>query len=150
MADILKEVKGATSHLVTHEIAPTAFFKWQGSYGAFTVSKEAVPQVEAYIRQQSEHHTGGSLVAAWERTVTDEVEQSKASRVRPQPRSSPVGAGRLRAPAGGLGAFGCRGFNRPAEAAWVQFIGPTYPGHTGRGLRASGKFFENQSYNRSS
>ncbi len=71
VAALVKEVKGASSHLVTHEIAPQTSFKWQGSYGAFTVSKEAVPSVEAYIRQQKDHHTGGSLVADWETMVTD-------------------------------------------------------------------------------
>ncbi len=75
IATLVKEVKGASSHLVTHEIAPHAFFKWQGAYGAFTVSKEAVPEVKTYIRQQKEHHATGRLVTAWEETVIDEGRQ---------------------------------------------------------------------------
>ena len=39
VARLLKEVKGSSSHLVTHAVAPGDFFKWQGSYGAFTFAK---------------------------------------------------------------------------------------------------------------
>jgi putative transposase len=31
-------------------------FAWQEGYGGFTVSKSAVPEVEAYIARQKEHH----------------------------------------------------------------------------------------------
>jgi len=31
-------------------------FGWQDGYGAFTVSKSLVPEVESYIRNQREHH----------------------------------------------------------------------------------------------
>ena len=33
-----------------------AGFGWQDGYGAFTVSKSLVPEVEAYIRNQREPH----------------------------------------------------------------------------------------------
>ena len=67
IATLAKEVKGASSHLVTHEITPGEFFKWQGAYGAFTLRKSEVPQVKAYILNQKQHHA--------ENTVTDEWEQ---------------------------------------------------------------------------
>ncbi len=44
VADLVKEVKGASSHLITHQSAPEPF-KWQGSYSAFTVSKESAGPV---------------------------------------------------------------------------------------------------------
>jgi putative transposase len=70
---LLKEVKGASSHLVTHEIAPSDFFKWQGTYGAFTLSKSAVPEVKAYIGRQKEHHAHGNPWPEWEQAEdTDE------------------------------------------------------------------------------
>jgi hypothetical protein len=31
-------------------------FAWQDGYGALTVSKSLIPEVEAYIRSQREHH----------------------------------------------------------------------------------------------
>ncbi|HVN55714.1 MAG TPA: IS200/IS605 family transposase [Anaerolineaceae bacterium] len=31
ISNLLKEVKGASSHLATHVLRPTEFFKWQGA-----------------------------------------------------------------------------------------------------------------------
>jgi len=56
VATLAKEVKGSSSHLVTHVLRPGEFFKWQGAYGAFTVRKEDVHQLEAYIANQATHH----------------------------------------------------------------------------------------------
>jgi phage terminase Nu1 subunit (DNA packaging protein) len=36
-------------------------FKWQGSYGAFTVSRWDVDAVAKYIQRQKEHHATGNL-----------------------------------------------------------------------------------------
>lgn len=38
VADLMHQVKGGSSYLVTHELRPGEFFKWQGSYGAVSVS----------------------------------------------------------------------------------------------------------------
>jgi len=72
VATLVKEIKGASSHLVTHEIAPGEFFKWQGAYGAFTLAKEAVLAVSAYIERQREHHVAQTLLIDWERTETED------------------------------------------------------------------------------
>lgn len=56
VAALAKQVKGASSHLVTHQVAPDEWFKWQGGYGAFAVSKHDLPRVEAYIHGQEQHH----------------------------------------------------------------------------------------------
>ena len=61
IATLAKEIKGASSHLVTHKLKPEDFFKWQGAYGAFTIRKSDVPQVKAYIQNQKKHHADGSL-----------------------------------------------------------------------------------------
>ncbi len=66
IATLAKEVKGSSSHLVTHEIAPGKFFKWQGAYGAFTLRKSEVPQVKAYILNQKQHHVENDLYDEWE------------------------------------------------------------------------------------
>jgi hypothetical protein len=55
--------------LVTHEITPGEFFKWQGAYGAFTLRKEDVPIVQAYIENQKQHHATGSVWEEWEHTM---------------------------------------------------------------------------------
>jgi REP element-mobilizing transposase RayT len=55
-AKLVKQMKGASSHLVNFEIRPPVFFKWQGGYGAFSVSKRHVPMIERYVLGQEEHH----------------------------------------------------------------------------------------------
>jgi REP element-mobilizing transposase RayT len=78
IADLLQGVKGASSHLVTHNIAPDTFFKWQGAYGAFTVSKDVVPTVKAYIERQKEHHAQNNLLADFETTMVTEQKEKPA------------------------------------------------------------------------
>jgi putative transposase len=63
---LIGDVKGASSHLMTHEAAPDTFFKWQGAYGAFTIRKDDVPIVSAYIANQKTHHANNTLTAEWE------------------------------------------------------------------------------------
>jgi REP element-mobilizing transposase RayT len=72
VADLLHHVKGASSHLVTHQLAPGEFFKWQGAYGAFTIGKADVPRVRAYIERQKEHHASDKVRPEWEQCVTPE------------------------------------------------------------------------------
>ncbi len=38
IADFIKEVKGSTSHLVTHQVNRDEFFKWQGAYAVFSAN----------------------------------------------------------------------------------------------------------------
>jgi len=72
VADLLKGVKGASSHLMTHEIAPNEFFKWQGAYGAFTVSKSNVAAVSDYVLNQKAHHKNHEVIEEWEKCEVEE------------------------------------------------------------------------------
>lgn len=55
-SEMLQQIKGRSSKWV-HEAFPSlADFAWQEGYGGFTVSKSVVPEVEAYIARQKEHH----------------------------------------------------------------------------------------------
>ena len=62
IAQIAKQVKGASSHLVAQKLDPMAGFKWQGAYGAFTVSRGDLDRVTRYIANQREHHRAESLM----------------------------------------------------------------------------------------
>ncbi len=73
VAVIAKNLKGASSHLMTHALAPELEFKWQGSYGAFTVSKSGVDRVIAYIRGQKTHHAEQRLISDLECCASDVV-----------------------------------------------------------------------------
>jgi REP element-mobilizing transposase RayT len=62
----VKQVKGSSAHLATHMIAPDRFFKWQGSYAAFSISSNDLDRLCAYIAHQKEHHRRGTLIPEWE------------------------------------------------------------------------------------
>jgi putative transposase len=68
LATFVQRLKGASSHFVTHVARAPHAFKWQGGYGAITVSKRGVPFVRAYVLNQVEHHRTGTLYHDLERT----------------------------------------------------------------------------------
>ncbi len=49
LADLMKHVKGGSSAFVSDELRPGEWFKWQGSYGAFSVSRPQIDKVVQYI-----------------------------------------------------------------------------------------------------
>ena len=66
VAEVARRMKGGSSHLATHALTRDGF-KWQGSYGAFSVSPEHLNRVREYIRRQKEHHASNRLEPDWER-----------------------------------------------------------------------------------
>lgn len=73
VADLVKNLKGSSSHLVTHDVAPDDFFKWQGAYGAFSVGPRGLSAACAYTLNQKEHHRDGTLIAAYEMSTPSNV-----------------------------------------------------------------------------
>jgi len=67
IAEFVRRMKGASSHLVTHVLRSPEPFKWQGGYGAFSVSKRHVPLVRDYVLNQEQHHLEGTTHLAFER-----------------------------------------------------------------------------------
>jgi REP element-mobilizing transposase RayT len=61
-------MKGVSSHLVNHVLAPGGHFRWQGAYGAFSVSRRALGILKRYIAQQELHHRRGTIYPAAEQT----------------------------------------------------------------------------------
>jgi putative transposase len=68
VADFVKEIKGSSSHLVTHQLRPDEFFKWQGSYAVFSVSQNDLPRIKSYVEHQKEHHGADRLEVVLEPT----------------------------------------------------------------------------------
>jgi putative transposase len=56
VARLAAEVKGCSSHAITHRIAPESRFRWQAGYGAYSISLDDLPAVESYVRNQKHHH----------------------------------------------------------------------------------------------
>lgn len=56
ITDIIKQIKGSSSHFVnTNNLIPEKFI-WQRGFGVFGVSHSAVDNVYHYIRNQKQHH----------------------------------------------------------------------------------------------
>jgi REP element-mobilizing transposase RayT len=55
-SDAAKYLKGASSGWIHDEFSDLKRFAWQDGYGAFSVSKSAIPDVKRYIQNQREHH----------------------------------------------------------------------------------------------
>lgn len=77
VADLVKQVKGVSSHFINQALDPPSQFKWQGSYGAFTVSRWDLERVIQYVKRQKEHHHADELLPEWE-DAFEEVEQVPA------------------------------------------------------------------------
>ncbi|OCQ97799.1 transposase [Nostoc sp. MBR 210] len=73
VSNFIKQIKGSSSHFINHEIKSSDFFKWQGSYAAFTVSHDAIDNVAHYIRNQAIHHQQKSIISAWELTLPVDI-----------------------------------------------------------------------------
>ena len=71
IADLLKGVKGSSSHFANHEIGGEAF-KWQGGYGTFTISKRSIDSVVDYIKNQKIRHANRQLIDVLECTESEE------------------------------------------------------------------------------
>jgi REP element-mobilizing transposase RayT len=71
IADLVKQVKGVSSHFVNEAIKPDEQFKWQGNYGALTVSRWDLAKIVGYVKRQKEHHGSDDLVPEWEETLEE-------------------------------------------------------------------------------
>lgn len=67
VAMLIKEVKGSSGHALARlTMARGEFFKWQGAYGAFSVSPRDLDMIIAYIKNQTEHHRQRDVIVEWE------------------------------------------------------------------------------------
>lgn len=55
-SDMIQQIKGRSSKWINETFARFGHFSWQEGYGGFTVSRSSVPDVEAYIARQKDHH----------------------------------------------------------------------------------------------
>jgi putative transposase len=67
LADVAKNLKGATAHYINSESGLTEALYWQDGYGVLSLRCAEIPRVVAYIRNQKEHHRSGKLSDLLER-----------------------------------------------------------------------------------
>jgi len=70
-SDLMKHVKGGSSRFVSKELKQGEWFQWQGSCGAFSVSRRHVPKVISYIQNQEQHHRQGTVWQEAEESTTE-------------------------------------------------------------------------------
>lgn len=66
VSEIIGEVKGYTSYVIANQIHPESVFRWQGGFGALSVSRKDVSRLSRYIENQKEHHRYDNLDINWE------------------------------------------------------------------------------------
>ena len=71
ISEIVRRLKGSSSHFLNKEFGEEEWFRWQRGYGAFSVSRWDVARVAKYIRNQKQHHSDGTEVGSLEPDVTD-------------------------------------------------------------------------------
>jgi putative transposase len=73
VAEVVKRLKGSSTHAVNHEGAESREqpFAWQGEYGVLSFGERALPEVVSYVQNQREHHAKGQTWPGLER-IDDE------------------------------------------------------------------------------
>ncbi len=66
VAQIVKQLKGASSRLANESGRLTQALYWQEGYGAFSLSRPHVANAVAYGQNQKRHHGSGKLWPEWE------------------------------------------------------------------------------------
>jgi len=66
VSKIIGEIKGYSSYVIANRMFPDSGFRWQGGFGALTISKREIPMLCKYIKNQKEHHKNKDLHQDWE------------------------------------------------------------------------------------
>jgi putative transposase len=56
IADVIKQIKGSSSHFINQNNVIADKFAWQTGYAAYSVSESVVERVFQYIKNQKAHH----------------------------------------------------------------------------------------------
>ena len=56
LSEMVKQIKGGSSHWMNQSPGNVHYFGWQNGYGAFSVSESQVDTVRRYIQNQERHH----------------------------------------------------------------------------------------------
>jgi len=56
IAEVIKQIKGSSSHFINQTNLIVENFSWQTGYAAFSVSASIVEKVFHYIKNQKQHH----------------------------------------------------------------------------------------------
>lgn len=66
IAEVIKQIKGSSSHFVNQNNLIAEKFAWQTGYASFSISESAVEKVFEYIKNQKQHHLKKSFQEEYE------------------------------------------------------------------------------------
>jgi REP element-mobilizing transposase RayT len=66
ISEIIKQIKGSSSHYINQQNLTNAKFAWQNGYSAFSVSESLLDKVYNYIKKQKLHHQKKSFQEEYE------------------------------------------------------------------------------------
>jgi len=67
VSEIIGEIKGYSSYVISNQIYPDSGFRWQGGFGALTVGEKDLPRLVQYIENQKDHHDQNNIDQKWEK-----------------------------------------------------------------------------------
>ncbi|RJE75425.1 IS200/IS605 family transposase [Reichenbachiella sp. MSK19-1] len=56
IAEVIKQIKGSSSHFINQNNLTVDKFAWQTGYAAYSISQSVLDKAFHYIRNQKEHH----------------------------------------------------------------------------------------------
>ncbi len=71
LADLVKDVKVATSSWIKEQRVFPNFFAWQEGYGAFTYSLREEPELIEYVKSQEAHHRKTTFLEEYRKLMLD-------------------------------------------------------------------------------
>ena len=71
LADLVKDIKVASSVWIKEGRVFPNFFAWQEGYGAFTYSLREEPELIAYVKAQAEHHRKTTFLEEYRKLLLD-------------------------------------------------------------------------------
>ncbi len=74
VAEVVRRLKGSSSHYVNTILKSEERFAWQRGYGCLTLGESQRERVEAYVRAQKEHHRERTTNTRLETTEEEETD----------------------------------------------------------------------------
>ncbi len=69
ITEIIKQIKGNTSHWMNSSNLTSGKFAWQAGYAAFSVSESQLEKVINYIKNQKQHHAKKTFAEEYEEFI---------------------------------------------------------------------------------
>jgi putative transposase len=78
ISDLVKTIKTSSSRLINDNKLTPSRFEWQKGFGAFSYSRNALPNLIRYIQNQKPHHAKKTFIEEYEQILTKrEIEYDK-------------------------------------------------------------------------